>query len=83
MKERWSQILFLGINSLIDGYLKQLLQYEGTIEPDYIISFARSDDVAKDAGKVYVDLTIVFQNLAREITLRLTYVNNQLFAEIA
>lgn len=74
--------LFMQLDSLIDGYLKQLIQYNGTIESDYTISFDRNDDVTKDNGQVLVDVIFIFANLAREIKLKLVYTTNAMYSEV-
>ena len=74
---------FQQIEALINSFMDQLSRYDGTVETGWVVDFGDNDDISRDAGKVYVKLIFVFQNLVREIELKLTYVNNQMFAEVA
>lgn len=77
------ETLQLLCESVINAYLGQLSRYMGTIKPDWTIDFSDNTAATEDQGKYYIKVIFVYQQLAREITLKLTYTNNELFSEIS
>ena len=79
-----NEITFLELRSLIDGYLSQLALKDGTIEPAYTIICDSTNNTAitKAARQIMCNVIFVFQGLAQNINLQLTYTTDALYATL-
>jgi hypothetical protein len=79
-----NEITYLELRSLIDSYMSQLALQDGTIEPTYSITCDSTNNTAqtKALREIHCDVVFVFQGLAQQIKLNLTYTTSALYATL-